>query len=182
MYYHKQLSGELDARNKLDETPFSVAAREGRINILKMYYDEYPNNQFNPDARSLDGWTAFNYACINGFLNTIEFLAEKRVNIHTSDRINRTALHWACRFNNTKVVQILLKLNLNLESTDKESQKPMDLAKIHDAIDVLALVSIYKDDEKQKNRPGSARPTDKNSKAGSGANTASKAQPKEAAK
>ena len=44
MYYHKQLSGELDARNKLDETPFSVAAREGRINILKMYYDEYPNN------------------------------------------------------------------------------------------------------------------------------------------
>ena len=140
-----------------------------------MYYDEWPN-QFNPDARSLDGWTAFNYACINGFLNTIEFLAEKRVNIHTSDRIKRTALHWACRFNNPKVVQVLLRLNLNLESADKESQKPMDLARIHDSQDALNTIQIYKDDERNKNLP-SARPASKNSKAskigsGSGATEA----------
>mmetsp|Transcript_34776 Transcript_34776/g.45762 ORF Transcript_34776/g.45762 Transcript_34776/m.45762 type:complete len:161 (+) Transcript_34776:1154-1636(+) len=119
-FFATQFSAELDIRNRLDETPFTVAAREGRINILKMYFEGYAN-MFNPDARTLDGWTAFSYACVNGFINTIEYLAERRVNIHTSDRIKRTALHWACRFNNAKVVNTLLKLNLNIEALDRES-------------------------------------------------------------
>ena len=104
-----------------------------------MYYESY-HNMFNPDARTLDGWTAFSYACVNGFLNTIEFLAEKRVNIHTSDRVKRTALHWACRFNNVKVVQLLLKLGLSLDIPDRESKKPMDLCKIHKSLDVEKAV------------------------------------------
>ena len=71
-YFCKELGASIEVKNKLEETPFTVAAREGRILILKMFYDKFPN-QFNPDSRSVDGWTAFSYACINGFLNTIEF-------------------------------------------------------------------------------------------------------------
>ena len=33
----KTFDCELDILNKLQETPFRVAAREGRINILKLY-------------------------------------------------------------------------------------------------------------------------------------------------
>ena len=69
-YFQKTLNGDLDIKNGLDETPFVVAAREGRINVLKFYFEKFPN-QFNGDARTVDGWTAFNYASINGFLNTI---------------------------------------------------------------------------------------------------------------
>ena len=53
------------------ETPFVVAAREGRINMLKVYFEKLTINNFNPDARTVDGWTAFTYAAINGFLNTV---------------------------------------------------------------------------------------------------------------
>ena len=111
--FHKRLPGDIDIKNKLDETPFCTAAREGRINILRMMYEKYPPPMFNADCRTTDGWTAFSYACINGFLNTITFLAENKANIHTSDRIKRTSLHWAARFNNVKVVQLLLNLGLS---------------------------------------------------------------------
>ena len=70
-------------------------------------------NQFDPDKKTLDGWTAFIYASINGFLNTIRYLSTQQVNIHVHDRTKRTALHWAARFNNIQVVELLLELNLN---------------------------------------------------------------------
>lgn len=89
-----------------------VAARESRLNILRFFFERYPN-QFDPDRKTSDGWTAFIYASINGFLNTITYLSTQRVNIHRSDRTGRTALHWAARFNNIQVVQLLLELNLN---------------------------------------------------------------------
>ena len=69
-YFKNTFACDLDIKNYLDETPFCTAAREGRINILKMFFEKWPNG-FNPDIRTKDGWTAFNYACINGFLNTI---------------------------------------------------------------------------------------------------------------
>ena len=98
--------------NKLRETPFVTAAREGRLMIIKLHFEKYLN-RFDPDAKTKDEWSAFNYACINGFLNTIEYLANKKVNIHTADTHKRTALHWAVRFDNAKVTELLLNLNMN---------------------------------------------------------------------
>lgn len=66
--------GELDIRNSLDETPFITAAREGRLNVIKLFFERY-KGQFDPDSKTKDGWTAFFYACLNGYINTIQFLA-----------------------------------------------------------------------------------------------------------
>ena len=123
-YFYANLGGDLDMQNKLGETPFISAAREGRILILKLYYDKYGFGSFYPDARTVDGWTAFSYACLNGFLNTVQYLSSKRVNIHTSDRTKRTSLHWAARFDNTVIVELLLKLSLNPMALDYESMTP----------------------------------------------------------
>ena len=42
-YFYKTLQPNLDIKNKLEETPFIVAAREGRINILKLHFNEFSN-------------------------------------------------------------------------------------------------------------------------------------------
>ena len=121
--FKNSLECELDIKNNLEETPFCVAAREGRINVLRLIYNKWPN-QFNPDHRTLDGWTAFSYACINGFLNTIQYLHDQGVNVHTSDRIKRTSLHWAAKYNNYQVVELLFNLNLSQSKRDRDELTP----------------------------------------------------------
>ena len=159
IYFQQLFQSELDIKNNLDETPFTVAAREGRLNIIQMFYDYYPG-KFNADNRTQDGWTAFTYASINCFLNTIQYLAEKRVNIHTSDRIKRNALHWACRFNNDRVVQLLLKLGLNLDAYDYEKKKPLDLCKIHFSEEAEKVIICFQDAQRQSTN-GKKKPTKK---------------------
>ena len=122
-YFKKEYDAELNVTNKLRETPFTTAAREGRLLIIKLHFEKY-HLRFDPDARTVDEWSAFSYACINGFLNTIEYLASKKVNIHTSDRNKRTALHWAVRFDNAKVTELLLNLNMNHQAHDIEGKTP----------------------------------------------------------
>lgn len=88
--------------------------------MLKVYFEKLTINNFNPDARTVDGWTAFTYAAINGFLNTVQYLASMSVNIHTSDRLKRNALHWAARYDNFQMVKVLLELRVNVSSLDKD--------------------------------------------------------------
>ena len=74
------------------------------------------------------------------------------MNIHTSDRIKRNALHWACRFNNDKVVQLLLKLGLNLDAYDYEKKKPLDLCKIHFSEEAEKVIICFQDASKGKKK------------------------------
>ena len=128
-------------KNDAEETPFILAAREGRLHFLEFMYKKYSISTFNPDHRSLDGWTAFTYASINGYVNTVEFLANTvKVNIHTTDRFRRTAIHWAARYNNVSVFELLLSLGLNYQALDCESMTPMELAKAFNADDIVDII------------------------------------------
>jgi len=45
------------------------------------------------------------YAAINGFTNSVEFLAHvAKVNVNASDNYKRTALHWCARYRNPAMV------------------------------------------------------------------------------
>ena len=46
--------------------------------------------------RFQDGWTALHYTAINGFIMCLEFLHKNGAKITVKDRLQRTALHWAC--------------------------------------------------------------------------------------
>lgn len=95
-------------RNYADETPFHLAAREGKFGILKLYFETF---QFDADIDSMvrdlnlshsldqDGWTAVHYAALNGFLSCVELLHKHGANISAQDKLKRNALHWACKYN-----------------------------------------------------------------------------------
>ena len=55
------------------ETPFHLAAREGKLEIVKYYLDSF---SIQIDHEMIDGWTALHYASLNGYTNTLEFLHE----------------------------------------------------------------------------------------------------------
>ena len=45
----------------------------------------------------------------------------------------RNSLHWAARFNNVKVVELLLKLNLRIDAVDRENMTAIDLCRVHNS-------------------------------------------------
>lgn len=106
--------------------------------FLKYMVDKYSLSVFDPDHRSLDGWTALTYATINGFTNTVEYLAiEVKCNIHNIDRFKRNCIHWAARFNNVPMFNLLVNLKVNHAAIDCESMSPLDLAKAFSSTDII---------------------------------------------
>jgi len=74
LFQHFSRIGHLQLmKNYASETPFHVAAREGKVEILKIFLDTY---SFAIDLTMVDGWTALHYAALNGYTRTIEFLIE----------------------------------------------------------------------------------------------------------
>ena len=77
----------------------------------------------------LDGWSALMYASMNGFVTIVEYLVvHGGADVSICDRLHRTALHWAARFNNIKIAEKLLKLGIKYDTTDIEMQTPVDVA------------------------------------------------------
>jgi ankyrin repeat protein len=69
----------------------------------------------------MDGWTPFIYAAVNGYLITVEMLhKEGNCNINDYDKFQRTALHWAARYNNRQMVRKLLDIGVNFKLRDVE--------------------------------------------------------------
>jgi ankyrin repeat protein len=77
-----------------------------------------------------DGWTAFHYAAFNGYSSTMEFLLDHGSSLNKQDKFNRTALHWAARFDNHQVVQKLLDLGIQYGVKDNEDNTAFDIARM----------------------------------------------------
>ena len=92
-----------------------VACREGKYNIVNHYITDYPKTKEVPhfyhiNDKMKDGWTPLMYACVNGFLKIVQLILENTdARINLTDRLHRNPLHWACRWNNVKLAQILLE-------------------------------------------------------------------------
>ena len=97
------------------------AAREGQLQMVRFIWDNY-KEKVNVELKSADGWTAFMYAACNGYLNTCAYMYSTiNVNINSEDKFRRTALHWAARFNNPKVIEMLIQFNANTTLLDVEN-------------------------------------------------------------
>ena len=108
--------------NDAKETPFIIAAREGKSDIIRLYFESYKDHQrFDINHKMIDGWTALHYASMNGFANIVELLVkEGDAEVNLLDRFQRNALHWACRFNSQRLIEKLLELGCHYEMKDIE--------------------------------------------------------------
>jgi len=107
-WFKFEYSMDITDENDAGETPFIIAAREGKIEIVKMMLEEY-RDEFTVKKVTKDGWSALMYASMNGFCNIVEFLLEEtEININKTDRLFKNPLHYAARFNNLKMIDLLV--------------------------------------------------------------------------
>ena len=116
-WFVRELNADVAVLNDAKENPFIIAAREGKIDIIRLYLEEYHNrSNFKVDHKMIDGWTALLYSAMNGFAHIVELLVNLGgADINMIDKFHRNALHWACRFNNIKMMEKLLALNIKID-------------------------------------------------------------------
>ena len=123
-----EYAGDIQGVNDAGETPLMIAAREGKLAIVKMYVEDY-QGQFDMELKMKDGWTALHYASMNGYAPVIEYLlTEGHADVNATDRLFKTCLHWAARFNNVKVAHLLLEASAKPDMTDIEGYTPTEVA------------------------------------------------------
>ena len=132
--------GDHYMKNYAGETPFHIAAREGKLTILEFYLKNY---EINIDVKTKDGWTPFHYASFNGYTTTMEYLIKNGADINMVDKFNRTALHWAARFENGQTVDKLLKLKINYSIQDIEGNTAFDIARSKKFYEVAWMINEF---------------------------------------
>lgn len=150
-WFIEEYKCDINAVNEAKETPLIIAAREGKIDIVKLIMDEYKHTEdFNVDHKMADGWTALMYASMNGFISIVDLLhKDGGADINTVDRLHRSCLHWSCRFNNLKIIQKLLEdFKIKYETTDMEMQTPADIAMRYKNFDAEKMIRTF--DKKRK--------------------------------
>ena len=84
------------------------------------------------------------YAAQNGYASVVDYLAKEcDADVNIKDRVNKNALHWACRYSNQKVVAKLLDLRIEYNAKDAENQTPWNLATIHKNTVVEEMMKKY---------------------------------------
>jgi ankyrin repeat protein len=142
-WFKFEYSMDVTWENDGGETPFLIAAREGKLNIIKMMLEEY-KDEFEPKKQSKDGWTAIMYASMNGYGVLTEYLIEEtNIDVNKMDRVHRNALHYAARFNNCKMIDILVQAKINLNQTDRDMMLPIDIARHYHNYEAESLLMKY---------------------------------------
>ena len=148
-FFVKEYFCDVGAVNQFKENPCMIAAKEGKTDIVRHYIETYKSvNQgrggFHINNKSIDGWTALQYAVINGFGTIAELLVtEGGADINCVDRLFRSPLHWACRFNSPKLVERLLKLGIRYSLTDIEGKQALDLAEIYKCVEAHEILETH---------------------------------------
>ena len=121
---------------KADETPLHVAAREGKVDLIKFLLTNH-KKLIDIECKMMDGWTPVFYAAVNGYLITVETLVKDGwCELNAVDRFERTVLHWAARYNNKPMVKLLLDLGTHFDKRDCEGLTASDLSKANGAYEV----------------------------------------------
>lgn len=104
MSEYGKLNCNINCVNEFGETALMIAAREGKLDIIKLILTNYKHyRDFNIDQQANDGWTALCFAAMNGFNASIEMLIKHGAKVDTFDKFKRSPFHWASRFNNPKI-------------------------------------------------------------------------------
>lgn len=134
----------VDARNKRDETPLMLAAKEGRLDACSALIDA------GADARALNirQEAALHLVAKQGRFNDraewecsgeiAALLLAHGADIDAKDHLGQTALHLAASANNVRCAEILLGAGASFEQVDKRGYTASDLA-VKDEVKALFL-------------------------------------------
>lgn len=102
---------KVDKKSNSERTAFLLAARNGHLNLIVYFLNNYPINLNDQDKKS---WTALTIAATYQHESIVELLIDQGASLFIADKNKLLPLHWAVREKNNKnVVKILLQAGLN---------------------------------------------------------------------
>ena len=75
-----------------------------------------------------DGWTALFYVCFNNFQALVTLLLENGADPNRLDRLQKSPLHYAARYNNVKISKILIDKGAFYHLRDRDELTAIDVA------------------------------------------------------
>ena len=106
-----------------DSTALMIACSNGNPQLVKLLLD----NKADPNIANEWQFTALMFAIMNS--KVVSLLLAKNADVNALTIHGESALFWACRFGNIKVIKMLLKVGMNLiNKKDEEGRTPLYVA------------------------------------------------------
>lgn len=111
-----------------------IAAGENKLDILKylLVNQKIPieDKEINLDENTENGWTALQWASVQGNLDIINYLVKNGANINSiaETENNATPLIFALMFNHKEAAKLLIDLGADINKKDSKHLSPLDHA------------------------------------------------------
>lgn len=122
---------DMTAKDARAKTPLHLAFENKNNKIVDLILSVYPNVNYNPMDNK--GLSHFHVACARGNLSVIKQFVRNRVDINHQVNFESvfwpgyTALHFACHFRHTKVIELLLSQDANITLYNGLGTTPLEL-------------------------------------------------------
>ena len=103
-------------------------------------YQLYEGKDIN-EKDVITGTTALMESCIQGDMETIELLLDRKANLDIQDKEGNTALMHALRENRANLVSLLADKGANLNLKDRYGSTPVNWASFHNKVDMVMLLT-----------------------------------------
>lgn len=91
------------------------------------------------------GWTPLHLASSRGHIDVVQFLLEEGADLEArTDRINRTPLHLSSMHGFPKMTSYLVAMGADIRATDVYEKTPLELARLTNAVQVIAFFKEYR--------------------------------------
>ncbi len=111
--------------NNNGDTALIVAAKHGKVNVLKLLINEW---RAKIELGDVDHSTALHWAAINGHVAAVSYLLDHGAQIEATGLRNDTALNLAVMFKQRTAFDLLLQKNARLNARNSQGKNALDLA------------------------------------------------------
>ena len=132
----KDLSMPISIRSKNNQTPLSLAAAKGYIEILNLLLEYGADLEAKDDS----GMTPILCAAHNGQVIVWLILKAKGSNIWVKDNSGNSAAHLASTKNQVKMLRVLQSQDFNLEEPNSQGQSPIHKACEFNSLDAIEFL------------------------------------------
>ena len=128
------------ARNdRLDEELFE-RARNGEAAIVELLLAAGAG----VDAKDKKGWTALQYATLEGYAAVVELLLTAGADVSAKDKDGRTVLQYAAVYGKSAIVELLLAAGADVNAKDKSGRTALYYANRLGHDTVVELIETWK--------------------------------------